>query len=347
MRETINWLWNGTDGVEWMNEPLWDILMATGTRYVQITPESPLWDYLDHSSFSTASDRNYLMWEGNVWADDMIKITHFGPLGKGKRDNLNELFRNLKTTFTSDMSEKFPNKKAIDKMDEDKREDFEDSIREYVRGNYLKIKEELQHKIDDYTADLKDVITQIFGTLEEGLYVTEMLAKGLGPTAFKVALKQASKMVLKEIAKEIAKISAKQSGKSFAKKIPFVGAAVGVGFGVVRLIQGDPGRAAMEVASGAASCVPGAGTAASATIDVAIAGLDIKEAVDGWNAKQTHFEMLRDSLNTMLSNMEKLLKAYEVIADAQFEEFNFDDDFDDLMKAVAILSKKYWTVEYE
>jgi len=37
----------------------------------------------------------------------------------------------------------------------------------------------------------------------------------------------------------------------------------GFGFGIYRLCQGEPEKAFMEVASGAASTVPGIGTAAS------------------------------------------------------------------------------------
>ena len=47
-----------------------------------------------------------------------------------------------------------------------------------------------------------------------------------------------------------------QIGSNY-KYIFFPGAFVGVGFGIYRLCQGQPGRAALEVASGAVSCIPG------------------------------------------------------------------------------------------
>ena len=60
----------------------------------------------------------------------------------------------------------------------------------------------------------------------------------------------------------------------FAKKIPIVGILAGLGFGLSRLLEGDIAGAGLEVASGAASTLPGAGTAASVGIDAALMARD-------------------------------------------------------------------------
>ena len=64
-------------------------------------------------------------------------------------------------------------------------------------------------------------------------------------------------------------------GKEALKKIPGVGLIAGLGFGVERLLQGDLLGAGLELASGAASTVPGLGTAGSIGIDAALAARDM------------------------------------------------------------------------
>lgn len=68
---------------------------------------------------------------------------------------------------------------------------------------------------------------------------------------------------------------AKGLGKAALKKIPGVGLIAGLGFGVERLLQGDLLGAGLELASGAASTVPGLGTAGSIGIDAALAARDM------------------------------------------------------------------------
>ena len=64
-------------------------------------------------------------------------------------------------------------------------------------------------------------------------------------------------------------------GKSLVKKLPVIGLIAGLGFGLKRALGGDFSGAAMEVASGAASLIPGVGTAASVAIDAALIGKDV------------------------------------------------------------------------
>lgn len=67
----------------------------------------------------------------------------------------------------------------------------------------------------------------------------------------------------------------KALGKSLLKKIPLIGLIAGLGFGVSRLMDGDWKGALGEVASGAASTIPGVGTAASVAIDAGLAARDM------------------------------------------------------------------------
>jgi hypothetical protein len=67
----------------------------------------------------------------------------------------------------------------------------------------------------------------------------------------------------------------KALGKSLLKKIPLIGLIAGLGFGVSRLMDGDWKGALGEVASGAASTIPGIGTAASVAIDAGLAARDM------------------------------------------------------------------------
>jgi len=74
--------------------------------------------------------------------------------------------------------------------------------------------------------------------------------------------------------KKNTKQGAKGLGKSLLKKIPVVGAVAGLAFGASRLMQGDTVGAGMEVASGLAGTIPAVGTAASVSIDAALAAKD-------------------------------------------------------------------------
>ena len=76
-------------------------------------------------------------------------------------------------------------------------------------------------------------------------------------------------------AKAATKIGGKAVGKSVAKKIPLVGALLGTGFAIQRLMNGDPLGAGLEFASGIASIFPGVGTGISVGLDVALAARDI------------------------------------------------------------------------
>ena len=86
----------------------------------------------------------------------------------------------------------------------------------------------------------------------------------------------------KAAGKSTAKFAGKAGAKSLLKKIPIIGLLAGLGFAAGRLMDGDFLGAGMEVASGAASLVPGFGTAASVAIDAGLIARDMSgEGVAG------------------------------------------------------------------
>ena len=89
----------------------------------------------------------------------------------------------------------------------------------------------------------------------------------------------------KAVAKGAGKAVAKGAGKAVAKKIPGVGLLAGAAFGIERLLKGDIIGAVGELASGAASTVPGVGTAVSLGIDGALMAGDMMGGTGGGGQK--------------------------------------------------------------
>ena len=104
--------------------------------------------------------------------------------------------------------------------------------------------------------------------------------------ATKTAEKQAVKTAGKSATKAAGKSLLKTGFKSAVKKIPVLGALAGGLFAIPRLLKGDWTGAGLEVASGAASLLPGAGTAASIGIDAALAAKDMKDLMKEEQAKE-------------------------------------------------------------
>lgn len=96
----------------------------------------------------------------------------------------------------------------------------------------------------------------------------------------KATEKGAVKAAQKGGVKAAGKVATKALGKSLLKKLPLIGLAAGIGFGIQRAMKGDVAGAMGEVLSGAASTIPGVGTAASVAIDAGLAARDIKNASD-------------------------------------------------------------------
>lgn len=96
-----------------------------------------------------------------------------------------------------------------------------------------------------------------------------------GPLARRAGTRAATRLGARAGAKGATKIGAKALGKGLLKKIPLIGLGAGLLFAAERAMAGDLTGAALEAASGAASTVPGFGTAASVGIDAALAGRDM------------------------------------------------------------------------
>lgn len=73
-------------------------------------------------------------------------------------------------------------------------------------------------------------------------------------------------------------IVGKAAGRSALKKIPVIGAGVGLALAANRAASGDWAGAGLEATSGALSLIPGLGTAASLGVDAAIVARDLKRA---------------------------------------------------------------------
>jgi hypothetical protein len=119
----------------------------------------------------------------------------------------------------------------------------------------------------------------IGGNMSGKVLSEKQISAGFGGKAAKESLKTggmgAAQATMKSGGKNLAKTGGKFLGKSLLKKIPIIGALAGIGFGLSRLADGDVLGAAGEVASGLASTIPGAGTAASIGIDTALAARDM------------------------------------------------------------------------
>jgi len=99
--------------------------------------------------------------------------------------------------------------------------------------------------------------------------------------AMKAAEKKAGKAAAKKAALKAATVGVGKMGlKAGLKAVPLVGLAAGLGFGAYKLAKGDFTGAALEVGSGAASLIPGVGTAASIGLSGASIIRDVKKDTD-------------------------------------------------------------------
>ena len=104
------------------------------------------------------------------------------------------------------------------------------------------------------------------------------------------------------VAKTAAKVASKGAGKALLRKIPGIGLVAGLGFAASRLMKGDALGALGEVASGAASIIPGVGTAVSAAIDVGMIARDASKA-----AKDTA-ETAKDATKVQVKEREAIIQ---------------------------------------
>ena len=290
--------------------PIWAQLNG-GCRIFPIPPEHQLFQYLDLPSRHTQS--NWLIFQRQ---DNSITVTHFGPFARNY-DDLYEttmkalaMLKQLRDALKSKSPE-------TDKMTEEEKKkeeaEFDKAIAEYFSMvSYIELEinskqEDLKKIIDCVYSDpidrataeeLKEKLTASAGkvavkgiatavsikVVEEivkriTIKIAQVIAaKGALKALGKAVAKEAGKAAEKAAGKTAVKAGAKAAGKAAAKAVPFLGAVVGAGFGVWRLWHGDVVGAGLEFASGAASCFPGPGTAASFAMDAALVGKDIYEA---------------------------------------------------------------------
>jgi len=103
--------------------------------------------------------------------------------------------------------------------------------------------------------------------------------------------------------------------KLLAKKVPFIGAAFGLGFGAWRLLtEGDVTGAGLEVASGLTSLVPGPGTAAGLAIDAGIIARDISKELGV--PPEEALKLVTDEIDRQLGNVEQVGEKIEEKSEA-------------------------------
>ena len=110
--------------------------------------------------------------------------------------------------------------------------------------------------------------------------ITSVISKIIPDKIKDIATKKTAAVVGKNLAKEGVEQAGKAGLKSLIKKVPIIGALVGAGFAIPRLMKGDFLGASMEFASGVSSTLPGLGTAASVGIDAALFARDITQKTD-------------------------------------------------------------------
>ena len=111
-----------------------------------------------------------------------------------------------------------------------------------------------------------------------GAKTTVKAAKITAKTGKTIGKTIVAKTGKKIAAKTIAKTAGKAGAKSLLKKIPFVGLGLGAVFAIDRMRKGDWGGALLELGSGAASMIPGVGTAVSVAADAALIAKDVNDA---------------------------------------------------------------------
>ena len=130
-------------------------------------------------------------------------------------------------------------------------------------------------------------------------------AVGKGVTALGSGAKMAGgaiKGAVGGVGKKVAEKIGASVGRKMLTKIPGIGLVAGLGFAASRLMKGDALGALGEVASGAASIIPGIGTAVSTAIDVSMIARDASKA-----AKETA-ETAQDATKVQIAEKKNIIK---------------------------------------
>jgi hypothetical protein len=219
-------------------------------------------------------------------------------------DMLVKIYRYMETSHDSDVKRKEleNNKKEENDLEEAKRhKQFMEALAKLTGSKSTATK---LPPPKDGSPSLFDSVNDALETLGDKAkkFLDGLFGKGARVAGEQVAKKGAEKIVAKEAgkvaaeqgAKQVAKIAGKEAVEaavkktvvkkglgSVLKKIPLLGAGVGLLFGVNRAIAGDMTGAAIEAASGLSGTLPGAGTVASIGLDITNAARDVyKELYD-------------------------------------------------------------------
>lgn len=154
----------------------------------------------------------------------------------------------------------------------------------------------------------------------------ETAAKVASKTGIKVAaeegIKGTGKIGAKFAGKEALKLGGKTAAKSLAKKIPFLGAGVGALFAAQRAFGGDFKGAGLELASGATSFLPGAGTVAGLGIDAYLLKRDLDRAKNKNNAAPQP-EPEQAEVSPLLQNQTEVDRTKMLADSAKMQEESF------------------------
>ena len=314
-----------------LTDPIWYI--SSGYRICRIERGNPLWDLLDNES--QMRDRNWLIFQHHPLNSSTIIVTHFGPFGFENNTNYGNQWDDCWNKFKNDAKVLEFRRVLNNNPSEAQVQQAKANLRAHMSGTYIKIKERLDSNVERAKAILIDIIKMVFGATANATVITLKLGIALAPSALKIGgkvlLKETLVIISKQLAKEIAiissKIAAKESGKVVGKKIPGVGLAIGAGFGVWRACKGDFGGAFLEVASGAASTVPGFGTAASFAIDGVLAGKDVIKALNKLKHHRSHLQSIESELNKLLDQINELERNHGLIMNTFFQAgFDFESN---------------------
>ena len=146
------------------------------------------------------------------------------------------------------------------------------SVIKFIRNAFR-----LAKSIFKYGPKLGKAITRL-SIAVGGKQAGKIAAKITGTTSKTIGKKIVATTGKKIAAKTITKTVGKAGAKSLLKKIPFVGLGLGAVFAIDRMRKGDWGGALLELGSGAASMIPGVGTAVSVGLDAGLVAKDINDA---------------------------------------------------------------------
>jgi hypothetical protein len=129
-----------------------------------------------------------------------------------------------------------------------------------------------------YGGDGEKAKSELAGKMEGDNSVGNFMTKGgikTGEALLKTAIEKGGAQIGAKLG---ATTVGKVVGKQIAKRIPGIGLAIGIMDAITQAAEGDYGQAAISLASGAASTVPGVGTAISIGLDAVNAGVDMYDA---------------------------------------------------------------------